>query len=295
MATQLPSQPDILAPIPPCGLSLVFRLALEADPRPALDRLRQGFDPAWGIVGLGDPLVKTLGASLPGLRPFPALAGAGCAVPSTQAALWVFLRGAERGEVFDRSESVKALLGGAFVLEEGTDVFAYAGGRDLTGYEDGTENPKDEAAIEAALVASGAGLAGSSFVAVQRWVHDLDHFRAHSQAEQDDIFGRRRADNEEFDEAPESAHVKRTAQESYEPPAFMLRRSMPWAGAQERGLLFVAFGADLDRYERVLRRMAGLEDGIVDALFTFSRPVTGGYYWCPPVKAGRLDLSTLKR
>jgi hypothetical protein len=23
--------------------------------------------------------------------------------------------------------------------------------------------------------------------------------------------------------------------------------------------------------------------GVVDGLFTFSRPVTGGYYWCPPL------------
>ena len=42
-----------------------------------------------------------------------------------------------------------------------------------------------------------------------------------------------------------------------------------------------------------MERMAGLEDGIPDALFTFSRPVNGGYYWCPPLKDGRLDLSLL--
>ena len=34
--------------------------------------------------------------------------------------------------------------------------------------------------------------------------------------------------DEEIDEAPETSHVKRTAQEDFEPPAFMLRRSMPW-------------------------------------------------------------------
>jgi len=192
MSTQLPVQPDILAPVPPCGLSLIFRMALEADPRPALVRLRKSFDPAWGIVGLGDPLIRTIGAALPGLRPFPVLSGPGCAVPSTQSALWIFLRGEDRGELFDRSESVNDLLGDAFVLEEGTDVFVYAGGRDLTGYEDGTENPKDGEAVAAALVASGAGMAGSSYVAVQRWVHDLEHFRAHTPVEQDDIFGRRR-------------------------------------------------------------------------------------------------------
>jgi putative iron-dependent peroxidase len=209
-------------------------------------------------------------------------------VPSTQGALWLWLRGDERGALFDAGERVKSLLVPAFVLDDAMDTFLYAGGRDLTGYEDGTENPKDEAAVEAALTGSGA-----SFVAVQRWVHDLAHFNRHAPAERDAIIGRRRADNEELDDAPDSAHVKRSAQESYAPPAFMLRRSMPWASANAQGLEFLAFGRSLDAFEQVLRRMAGLEDGIVDALFTFSRPLTGGYYWCPPVKAGRLDLSLI--
>lgn len=70
--------------------------------------------------------------------------------------------------------------------------------------------------------------------------------------------------NEELEDAPESTHVKRTAQESYDPEAFMLRRSMPWAKAHAQGLEFVAFGELLDRYERVLHRMLGLDDGLVD-------------------------------
>ncbi|HEX6086288.1 MAG TPA: peroxidase, partial [Thermoanaerobaculia bacterium] len=40
-------------------------------------------------------------------------------------------------------------------------------------------------------------------------------------------------------------------------------------------------------------RMVGHDDGIVDGLFSFSRPVTGGYYWCPPVDKDQLDLSAL--
>jgi putative iron-dependent peroxidase len=73
----------------------------------------------------------------------------------------------------------------------------------------------------------------------------------------------------------------------------MLRRSMPWAGKDKEGLEFVAFVASLDTFTRMMRRMAGGEDGIVDGLFSFSRPVTGGFYWCPPVVGGRLDLSFL--
>lgn len=284
-------QPGILAPVPPCGRSLTFRLDHEADPRLSLARLRDGFDIDWGVVGFGEPLLRTLGSSVPELRTFPSLSGPACTVPSTQSFLWMLLRGEDRGTVFDLNERVCALLGAAFVLDGATDTFLYAGGRDLTGYEDGTENPKDEAAAEAAMVTDDAGLAGSSFVAVQRWVHDLDHFRGHSPEARDAIIGRRRYDNEEIADAPASAHVKRSAQEGFDPPAFMLRRSMPWATPHEQGLEFIAYGKSLDPFEHVLRHMAGLDDGIVDALFTFSRPVTGGYYWCPPVKAGRLDLS----
>jgi hypothetical protein len=57
--------------------------------------------------------------------------------------------------------------------------------------------------VEAAIVRGvGAGMDGSSFVAVQQWVHDLDHFQSMSEEEQDNVIGRRKSDNEELDEAP---------------------------------------------------------------------------------------------
>ena len=98
------------------------------------------------------------------------------------------------------------------------------------------------------------------------------------------------SDNTEIEDAPSSAHVKRTEQESFTPDAFILRQSMPFAGASGEGLLFVAFGKTLDAFEAQLRRMTGLDDGIPDALFRFSRAVSGAYYWCPPVHDSRLDL-----
>jgi putative iron-dependent peroxidase len=40
--------------------------------------------------------------------------------------------------------------------------------------------------------------------------------------------------------------------------------------------------------------MAGEDDGITDALFGFTHPLTGAYFWCPPVgPAGALDLRAL--
>ena len=106
----------------------------------------------------------------------------------------------------------------------------------------------------------------------------------------DQAVGRRRTDNVELDDAPASAHVKRTAQESFEPAAFTWRRSMPWVQGDEGGLMFVSFGASFDGFEAQLRRMSGAEDGVRDALFGMSQPVSGAYFWCPPAGPAGLDL-----
>lgn len=287
------SQPAILTEPPAVGRSLTFRIAPETDVAAALKRLRDGLPIGIGVIGIGEPVARALGRTVPGLRTFPAFSGPACSVPSTQQALWFLLRGADRGVVFDVTQQIREIVADAFIAEDAMDTFMYQGGRDLTRFEDGTENPKGSAAIEAAIVAEGAHLAGSSFVAVQRWVHDLVRFRSFPAERREMVIGRQADSNDEIEDAPPEAHVKRSAQESYEPPAFMLRRSMPWATADREGLEFIAFGESLDRFERVMRRMTGLDDGIVDGLFTFSRPITGGYYWCPPIDGDRLDLTLL--
>jgi putative iron-dependent peroxidase len=289
-------QPAVLEPVPSLARYLELDLRPGADARRAAARLLEIASPARTVVGVGQPLALALGATIPGLRAFPCLAGPGCVFPSTQHALWVFLAGSDAGDLFDRSRALCAQLGDAFTLAEEVPCFRYREGRDLSGYEDGTENPRGDRAVEAAIVArAGAGLDGSSFVAVQRWVHDLDALGRLAADRRDQVIGRRVSDNEEMAEAPASAHVKRAAQESFDPAAFMVRRSMPWGGVREHGLYFVAYGESLDRFERVLRRMAGLEDGVVDGLLSFTRAASGGYYWCPPAEAaGHLDLGALR-
>ncbi|AMO76796.1 MULTISPECIES: Dyp-type peroxidase [Pseudomonas] len=288
-------QPGILAtPVPAQARHLFFDLQAAEHLPAALDRLLQLADGESAVVGFGASLVRVLGRQVEGLREFPALSGAGVDNPSTQHALWVWLRGEDRGDLLLRTHALERELAPALQLVEQVEAFRHGAGLDLTGYEDGTENPQDEDAVDAAVVAgAGAGLDGGSFAAIQQWRHQLQAFAALPQAEQDDIIGRRKSDNEELDEAPESAHVKRTAQESFEPEAFVVRRSMPWTAGAEAGLMFLAFGRSLDAFEAQLRRMSGLDDGIVDALYRFSRPLTGGYYWCPPRRDGLLDVSAL--
>src|SRR5712691_962577 len=255
------AQPGILEPIPRAARYLSFGLKDGAHAREALRALAKSADGKACVVGLGALLLFALKKETEGLRPFPHYRGEGFEVPSTPAALWCWLRGEDRGEIVLSGREIEKMLSPAF-----------------------------EAAISGD---KRAGIEGSSFVAVQQWVHDLDRFSAKPRKDQDDTIGRRRSDNQEIGAAPPSAHVKRTAQESFTPEAFVLRRSMPWADATRAGLVFVAFGRSLDAFEAQLKRMAGEEDGTVDALFTFTRPVTGAYFWCPPVRRGRLDLRAI--
>ncbi|MBZ0169474.1 peroxidase [Candidatus Methylomirabilis lanthanidiphila] len=287
-------QSGILESTPSVARYLIFSLTDQDEARQSLRLLSNIADGRQTIVGFGQSLVRTLGATVPGLRTAPSYAGAGYEVPSTPFALWCWLRGDDRGELLHRTRRIDEALAPAFRLEQVIDAFIYGTGRDLTGYEDGTENPKGEGAAEVAFVQGhGEGLDGSSFVAVQQWVHDLDHFEAKSAQEQDYTVGRRRSDNDEIEDAPPSAHIKRTAQESFDPAAFVLRRSMPWTDDCHAGLVFVAFGASFDAFEALLRRMVGADDGIVDALFSFTRPISGAYFWCPRMQEGRLDLRLL--
>lgn len=287
-------QQGLLAtPVPAHARHLFFTLHTPEALPAALDALLPQVDGQQLILGVGATLAKALGREVPGLRAFPLL-DAAVENPSTQHALWLWLRGNERGDLLLRAQALEQAVAPALRLADSVDGFLHRGGHDLTGYEDGTENPVDEDAVQAAIADDEQpGLKGSSFAAFQLWKHDLAYFKSLPQPDQDNIIGRRLSDNEELDDAPASAHVKRTAQESFEPEAFMVRRSVAWADARGAGLAFVALGHSFDAFEVQLRRMSGLEDGIIDGLYRFSRPLTGGYYWCPPMGEGGLDLRLL--
>ncbi|WP_179400587.1 Dyp-type peroxidase [Burkholderia guangdongensis] len=289
-------QQGILDPIDDASRYLTFTISNADRVAATLRALRDVVDGRGAVVGIGRSLVEHSGRSIDGLSAFPEIAANGLSVPSTPADLWVWLRSDDRGDVTLRARAIERALAPAFALQDAVDGFRYGrdgSDRDLSGYEDGTENPTGDDALETAFVAGqGAGRDGASFVVVQQWLHDFAKMEATS-ADMDNVIGRRRSDNEELDDAPESAHVKRTAQESFEPEAFMLRRSSPWSDARRAGLYFIAFAHSFRAFEVQMRRMLGLDDGIVDGLFRFTQPLTGAYFWCPPMKDGKLDLSAL--
>jgi putative iron-dependent peroxidase len=276
-------QPGVLSPVPSAARFLTFILRPYGDPREVLEGLRESLWDPCVVLGVGAP-----GLNVPGLRPMPLSLRR---FAYTQASLFARVSHSDESDRFDACMALARRLEGAFAVAEEVHAFLYAEGRDLSGFEDGTENPTGARALDAAVVQAGPlGVRGGSFALVQRWVHDLAALEALGREGRNRVIGRDRDTNQELPNAPPSAHIRRTAQEDFDPPAFMLRRSMPYGGVREHGLQFLAFGASLDRFERMLARMNGDEDGVPDALFTFSSAATSGYYFCPPLREGRIDL-----
>lgn len=287
-------QAGILDDIPKLARYQFFRLKPGAKPQDALQELANIAIEKDIVVGLGQSLILALDAEVPHMKQMPEFNAKGIEIPTIPHALWCWIRGEDRGDLLHKARLIRQILAPAFEIDRVTDAFKYDKSRDLTGYEDGTENPTGDDALAAALLQSSqAGINNSSFVSVQQWTHDLDTFQAMSRQQQDHTIGRDQVSNEELDDAPESAHVKRTAQEDFDPEAFVLRRSMPWANETEEGLVFTAFGKSFDAFEALMHRMIGNDDEIIDGIFSFTRPITGSYFWCPPVTDGKLDLRAL--
>ena len=138
-----------------------------------------------------------------GLRDFAAIEGAGgLRAPAIQRDLLFWVQGGGRDGVLDRALAIHRALGAAARLELDLTGFTYHDSRDLTGFIDGTANPKDAERREVALVPAGLPGAGGAFVLSQKWVHDLEAFRALPVAEQERVIGRTKADSIELEAPP---------------------------------------------------------------------------------------------
>lgn len=206
-------------------------------------------------------------------------------VPATQGDLLIWIQADNRSALFDAGLRVRRILGRELDLQLEVQAFVYHDLRDLSGFVDGIGNPEGERAKEAAIIREPHPAAGGSWVLTQKWVHaGLEDFHKLPETEQENVFGRTKADAVEFDDErmPANAHVGRTDVDYHGVPQKIWRRSVPYGNTTEYGLYFIAFSCELDRFDYLLRRMYGLtEDGIRDRLLDFTQPVTGAWWYAP--------------
>ena len=259
-------------------------------------------------AGLVDPLSTTGGVNLVvGFRPElwaevadpvdvpasahgwaePLVGPDGWSMPATQQDAFLWVAGGNRTAVFDNGRAVVRALGPVARLRRETDGWTYRHDRDLTGFVDGTENPSLLTAPTVALVPAGQPGAGSSVLLVQLWEHDADAWEGLADQQQERVIGRTKPDSVEPDEAtmPPDSHVARTSVDSHGRDLEIFRRNTATGTLSAHGTAFVGFSAEQWRLAEMLRRMAGVTDGVRDGLTRYVTPLTGAYYTVPTLEA----------
>lgn len=240
------------------------------------------------VMGFGsDAWDRLFGTPRPqGLHPFREIRGRHHAV-ATPGDVLFHIRATRMDLCFELATQIMARLGTAVSVVDEVHGFNYFDDRDLIGFVDGTENPVDDAAIDATIIGDeDAPFAGGSYVIVQKYLHDLDRWNMLPVEEQERIIGRKKLSDIELDDSvkPSFAHNALTSIEEDGKPLEIVRDNMPFGdvGKGEFGTYFIGYARSPTRIERMLTNMfVGNPPGNYDRLLDFSRAVTGALFFVP--------------
>jgi putative iron-dependent peroxidase len=240
------------------------------------------------VMGFGsDAWDRLFGAPRPKeLHPFREIRGQHHAV-ATPGDILFHIRAVRMDLCFELAAQIMSRLGGAVATADEVHGFQYFDDRDLLGFVDGTENPVDQAAVDATVIGEeDAAFAGGSYVIVQKYLHDLKGWNAVPVEEQEKIVGRTKLSDIELDDAvkPSSAHSALTTIVENGEELKIVRANMPFGevGKGEFGTYFIGYARSPRRIEQMLENMfVGKPPGNYDRLLDFSRAVTGTLFFVP--------------
>src|SRR5215467_8026435 len=220
------------------------------------------------------------------LHPFREIHGRHHAI-ATPGDILFHIRSTRMDLCFELATQIMLRLSGAVSTVDEVHGFNYFDDRDLIGFVDGTENPVEQAAVDATIIGEeDAAFAGGSYVIVQKYLHDLKRWNELPIEEQERIIGRTKLSDVELDDAvkPTSAHNALTTIMEDGKPLEILRDNMPFGdvGKGEFGTYFIGYARSPRRIEQMLVNMfVGRPPGNYDRLLDFSRAVTGTLFFVP--------------
>ena len=221
------------------------------------------------------------------LHPFREIRAGSRHAVSTEGDLLFHIRAKRMDLCFEMAMQIMARLGDAVSAVDEVHGFRYFDDRDLLGFVDGTENPRGEAVIEAALIGQeDAVFAGGSYVIVQKYLHDLDGWNGLSTEAQERILGRTKLSDIELEDSikPTSAHNALTTITENGKELKIVRDNMPFGqvGPGEFGTYFIGYCRTPRVTEQMIENMfVGRPPGNYDRLLDFSRAVTGTLFFVP--------------
>jgi putative iron-dependent peroxidase len=231
---------------------------------------------------------KLFGKARPAeLHPFIELRSGERHAVSTPGDILFHLRAKHMDLCFEMVAQIMERIGSAVSEVDETHGFRYFDDRDLLGFVDGTENPRDRAALNAALIADeDPQFAGGSYVIIQKYLHDMARWNALTTEQQERVIGRKKLSDIELSDAekPTSAHSALTTIEENGVEVKILRDNMPFGrpGHGEFGTYFIGYSRSPRTTEQMLRNMfIGKPPGNYDRILDFSRAVTGTLFFAP--------------
>jgi putative iron-dependent peroxidase len=241
------------------------------------------------VIGIGsDAWDRLFGKPRPAeLHPFREVRAGPRHAVSTPGDLMFHIRAKRMDLCFEMAVQIMARLAGAVTAIDEVHGFRYFDDRDLLGFVDGTENPRGEAVIDAALIGEeDPAFAGGSYVIVQKYLHDLPGWNALSTEAQERIIGRTKLADIELDDSvkPTSAHSALNTITENGKELKILRDNMPFGsvGTAEFGTYFIGYCRTPRVTEQMIENMfVGRPSGNYDRLLDFSRAVTGTLFFCP--------------
>jgi putative iron-dependent peroxidase len=241
------------------------------------------------VMGIGsDAWDRVFGDPRPAeLHPFREFRAGGRHAVSTPGDLLFHIRAKRMDLCFETAAQIMARLGDAVTAVDEVHGFRYFDDRDLLGFVDGTENPRGQAVIEAALIgAEDAAFAGGSYVITQKYLHDLSGWNALPTEAQERIIGRTKLADIELDDSikPTSAHNALTTIAENGKEFQIVRDNMPFGqvGSGEYGTYFIGYCRTPRVTEQMIENIfVGKPPGNYDRLLDFSRAVTGTLFFVP--------------
>ena len=207
---------------------------------------------------------------------------------STAGDLLFHIRASQADVCFELASQIMDRLDGAATVVDEVHGFKYFDDRDLLGFVDGTENPTGAAAAAAVTVGpEDPEFEGSSYVIVQKYLHDLAAWNALSTEDQELVIGRRKLSNVELadDVKPDDSHVAlNTIVGPDGVQRQILRDNMAFGtvGRREFGTYFIGYASTPTVIEQMLDNMfIGDPPGNYDRILDFSTAVTGSLFFVP--------------
>jgi porphyrinogen peroxidase len=246
------------------------------------------------VVGIGSEAWDRLypGAARPAaLHPLPVYEGPAHSAPSTPGDLLFHIRAQRMDLCFELAQRLTEHLGDAAGVIDEVHGFRSFDERDLLGFVDGTENPEGDGAVEAVTVteAEDPEFAGSSYVVVQKYVHDLSRWDALSTEEQERVIGRSKLSDIEMadDVKPPDSHIAlNVIEDENGDEQDIMRFNLPFGevGTREFGTYFIGYARDPAVIEQMLQNMfCGTDDAAHDRILDFSTAITGNLFVAPTV------------